>query len=164
MVLSFLRCGEANSQRVGSKSYDLLLKTLLKHSVNEISCSEANLLQQQPNSSVIWLDAREKNEFEVSQISNAQWVGYNDFSLDRVALLPKNTPIVVYCSVGYRSEKISEKLQAAGFTSVSNLYGGIFEWANQGYGLTDSNGQATTKVHAYDRLWGQWLRKGQKVY
>ncbi|MEL6718853.1 MAG: rhodanese-like domain-containing protein, partial [Bacteroidota bacterium] len=68
-----------------------------------------------------------------------------------------------YCSVGYRSEKISEQLLEAGFKDVSNLYGGIFEWKNQDHEVVDEKG-ATEKVHAYDRVWGFWLKEGKKVY
>ncbi|MDF9798803.1 hypothetical protein OKW21_004066 [Catalinimonas alkaloidigena] len=44
------------------------------------------------------------------------------------------------------------------------MYGGIFEWVNQGQDVVDSSGQPTEKVHAYDRVWGIWLKQGEKVY
>ena len=146
------------SQEVGSKTFDLMLQGLLDHSVPEVSVPEVATDQ------VTLLDAREKNEFEVSKLENAQWVGYDDFSLERVASIPKNEEIVVYCSVGYRSEKIAEKLRNAGFTNVSNLYGGIFEWVNQEKPVVNPQNAPTEKVHAYDRSWGRWLKKGKKVY
>ena len=59
------------------------------------------------------------------------WVGYEDFKITRLPEVDKNTPIVVYCSVGYRSEKIGEKLRKAGYTNVTNLFGGLFTWANE---------------------------------
>jgi len=58
---------------------------------------------------------------------------------------------------------VSEKLLSAGYQHVSNLYGGIFEWVNQGNPLYNENGP-TSKVHAYSRTWGVWLNKGEKVY
>lgn len=105
----------------------------------------------------------EHDEHAVSRFDNARWVGYDEFKLDRVKDLPKDAPIVVYCSVGYRSEKITEDLQAAGFTNVRNLYGGIFEWVNSGHPVVDDSGP-TEHVHAYDRSWGRWLLRGEKVY
>ena len=48
----------------------------------------------------------------------------------KVEDIARESTIVVYCSVGYRSEKIAEELDKLGFTNVSNLYGGIFEWIN----------------------------------
>jgi len=75
--------------------------------------------------------------------------------------LDQSKPIYIYCSIGYRSEKIGEKLQKAGFKKVYNMYGGIFNWANSGYTLVDKNGKTTTKVHGYNNDWSQWLN-GQK--
>lgn len=144
---------------VESKSYDIMLSTLLTHSVPEIEVTKAAA-----DSTVIYLDARERPEYQVSHIPSAIWVGYDDFQLSRLAGVPKDAPVVVYCSVGYRSEKITEKLRQAGYTQVSNLYGGIFEWVNRGNTVVDANNATTTKVHAYSKSWGVWLEKGEKVY
>ncbi|MEL6676154.1 MAG: rhodanese-like domain-containing protein [Bacteroidota bacterium] len=152
-----MSCTQA--QRVESAAYDLMLKGLLDNSVPEKTVKEIG----DPASFVV-LDAREAPEYAVSHLQDAQWVGYDDFSLERVANLPKDKPILVYCSVGYRSEKISEKLLAEGFQEVYNLYGGIFEWMNQEKPLVNSANQPTEKVHAYNQTWGTWLRKGEKVY
>ncbi len=136
-----------------------MLNGLLSHTVPEIGVQQAS----REKSSFVFLDAREPKEFAVSHIQGAIPVGYDHFDWQQVAALPKNQPLVVYCSVGYRSEKISEKLRQAGFTNVSNLYGGIFEWVNQGMPVVDAQGE-TKNVHAYDRTWGLWLNKGRKVY
>ena len=106
---------------------------------------------------VVLLDAREPKEFDVSHIPGAIYVGYHKFDRSRVADIPKDRPIVVYCSVGYRSSKIGKKLQKMGYTHVRNLYGSIFEWANQGLPLEDSEGNPIQKVHTYDRNWSRWV-------
>jgi rhodanese-related sulfurtransferase len=147
-------------RRVQSGSYNTMLKALLKHTVPEISVD--SLFKCSNN--VILLDAREPNEYKVSRIQYAIPVGYNDFTLDAVSQISKDAAIVVYCSVGYRSEKITEKLRVAGFSNVSNLYGGIFEWKNQQHDVVDEQGNITQKVHAYNKMWGIWLTKGKKVY
>jgi len=71
---------------------------------------------------------------------------------------------VVYCSVGYRSERIGEKLLDKGFTNVYNLYGGIFDWINNDYPLVDIADQPIQKVHGYNEDWSKWVCKGEKVY
>lgn len=110
------------------------------------------------------LDAREIEEFEVSHIKNAIYVGYNNFSIKTVIKeIPTNKPIVVYCSIGYRSEKIGEQLQKKGY-EVYNLYGGIFHWANQEYEVVNATKKSTKKVHGYDKNWGKWLTKSEVVY
>jgi len=161
LILMFsMALGWANAQ-TNSKAYGLLLKKMYKNTVPTISCLELSSQQQQQ---AILLDTRPHKEFAISHLPRARWVGYDDFSLTRVQDLPKNSPIVVYCSVGYRSERIGEKLLAAGYTNVKNLYGSIFEWVNQGHTVVDSTEKPTVRVHAYSPAWGIWLQKGEKVY
>lgn len=145
--------------QIKSRSYRAMLDKLLTHSVPECSVKTA----AGEISHAVFLDAREPKEFAVSHIRGARTVGFEHFSLASVSDLPKDTAIVVYCSVGYRSEKVTEKLIQAGFTRVSNLYGGIFEWVNQNHAVVNEHG-VTPKVHAYDHKWGVWLNKGEKVY
>jgi rhodanese-related sulfurtransferase len=110
------------------------------------------------------LDTRSAKEFEVSHLRGAHFVNYEGFSKKDVAGFYHSRPVVVYCTVGYRSERIGEQLKKLGFKNVTNLYGGIFEWVNQGHEVVDSEGKPTQKVHAYSEDWGKWLLKGQKVY
>lgn len=146
-------------QMVQNKSYAIMLKSLLTHDVIEISAKDAK-----KDTGAIFLDAREKKEYNVSHIKNAIWVGYDDFDLSRVKSISKNKKIMVYCSVGYRSEKVAKKLNAGGYTNVSNIVGGIFEWKNLNYSVVDNNGNETEKVHTYNKTWGVWLNNGVKVY
>lgn len=146
------------AQKVTNPAFENTLKVLLNHSVPQILVDSAKTTKE-----AIFLDAREKKEFEVSHINHAKWVGYSDFNLSRVSDLEKDQPIIIYCSVGYRSEKIGDQLVAAGFTNVHNLYGGIFEWFNQKQPVY-SNTSKTNKIHAYDNIWGVWLTRGEKVY
>jgi rhodanese-related sulfurtransferase len=144
--------------QVKSGAYRTMLKTLLSHSVPEITVDKART-----EKNALFLDAREPAEYGVSHLQNAVLIGYNHFTLTNVPQVAKETPIIVYCSVGYRSEKIAEQLLATGFTNVSNLYGGIFEWVNEDQPVYNDQG-TTLKVHAYSHSWGIWLKKGKKVY
>ncbi len=146
--------------QIQSRSYSAMLYKLLDHTVEEISVSDAS----EVSNLTLFLDAREKDEFEVSHIKDAKWVGYDNFRMKRMEGIPKDKEIIIYCSVGYRSEKIGEKLEKAGYTNVKNLYGSIFEWVNQGHAVYDNDGNETIKIHAFDKDWGQWLLKGEKTY
>ena len=146
-------------KKVINGSFNIVLKMMLKHDVKEITVPKAVA-----KTNVLFADAREKKEYDVSHINNALFTGYDDFNLSRLNSIPKDREIIVYCSIGKRSEKITEKLREAGYTNVSNLYGGIFEWVNQGNSVVDLNNKNTNKVHAFSRFWGQWLDKGEKVY
>lgn len=149
----------SHAQEVNSKAYDIMLQGLLSHSVKEVSVKDVK-----DKENVVFVDARERKEYQVSHIKNAVFVGYDSLDLSGVEKVDRNQEIIVYCSVGYRSEKVSEKLEKMGFKNVSNLYGGIFEWKNQEQPVVTPEQEATEKVHAFNKVWGIWLSKGKKVY
>lgn len=162
--LYFLLFIAASFNVSAQESLDKLLSKYNSHSIPYISVEE--LKMQSDNEKVFILDAREKEEFEVSHLKNSIYVGYNDFSAESVTskIEDKNVPIVVYCSLGIRSETISEKLKGAGYSNIKNLYGGIFEWMNKGYSVYNSTNTETQKIHTFSKHWAKYLNKGEKVY
>lgn len=118
------------------------------------------------NHSYTRLDAREMEEFEVSHLPYAHYIGYKNFDAGKfTSQFPdKDATYVVYCSVGIRSGKIAEKLQKMGYKNVKNMSGGIFKWIEEDHPVVDSDEKVTRKVHAYNRIWGLLLSKGEKVY
>lgn len=151
-----------NSQDIINDKFDKKLKSLLSLSVPVISVEEA----YDNCTNYIFLDARELEEYKVSRIQNARFIGHTDFKLENVEDLERDTEIIIYCSIGYRSEKIGEQLSKAGFKNVKNLYGSIFEWANQGYPLVDAEGNVTDRIHTYNKSWSKWVEhpEVQKVW
>lgn len=146
------------------KNLDDLLQTYNTRSIPYISVEELRMLQM--NDTVTILDAREPAEFQVSHIESAINIGYNNFSSEekKIQKLNKYIPIVVYCSVGIRSEQIGEKLKKAGFTDVKNLYGGIFEWKNKDFPVIDSAGIETENIHTFSKMWSKYLHSGNPIY
>lgn len=145
------------------KKLDKLLHKLNHNNIPYITVKEL----AQKKDSLILLDAREKKEFDVSHIRNATFVGYKNFDLTTIVKdLPKDKSktIVVYCSLGVRSEKVAKKLKDNGYTNIYNLYGGIFEWKNKNYKVQDTLGKTTEKVHAFNKKWSKWLRNAVKIY
>jgi rhodanese-related sulfurtransferase len=139
-----------------SKKFNTVVQALYKHSVPQINAQQLSRdLQRTTN--MMLLDTRETAEYQVSHIATARCVGYDNFDKKSIENLPKDTKIVVYCSVGYRSERIGEILQQMGFTKVYNLYGGIFDWVNQKNTVVDASEKPVQKIHAYNRLWGKLL-------
>lgn len=116
--------------------------------------------------SYVLLDSREPKEFNVSHIKNAINVGFDKFNSKIITETIKdfNTPIVVYCSIGVRSELIGEKLLKMGYKQVYNLYGGIFEWKNQECKVVNRYKKETDSIHTFDKKWSFYLKKGVKVY
>lgn len=158
MVLLFLATAVFSQKKVADAKYNTLLSKLLSHTVPEVTPIEIVTTD-----TVLFLDAREKKEYKVSHIKEAVWVGYDSFMLSSLKEISKDKKIVVYCSVGYRSEKIAEKLLKSGYKDVSNLYGGIFEWVHENKKVYNTKGE-TKAVHTFDKEWSQWLFTGEKIY
>jgi rhodanese-related sulfurtransferase len=143
------------------KTIDAVLQKYNTGKVAYISVADAKKLDK-----AVFLDAREKEEFKVSHIQKAAFVGFDHFNEKNFKALKidKKTVIVVYCSVGVRSEKIGLRLQKMGYTNVYNLFGGIFEWKNENGLVYDHNNLETNKIHCYSITWSQYLTSGECAY
>lgn len=119
-----------------------------------------NIPQIYPDSLVqlntLILDTHEIEEFDISHIEGAVYAGYNDFSVEKLNSIPKDTNIVVYCSVGYRSSIIAQQLREEGFKNVQNLYGGIFNWVNQNRKIVRDS-LTTDSLHVCNEYWGRFV-------
>ena len=116
--------------------------------------------------SVLFLDTRALKEYEVSHIQGARFVGYDEFDAHKINALniAPSTPIVVYCSIGVRSEQIGVKLKQLGYNKIFNLYGGIFQWYNQSHPVVDSQNKPTLALHGYDKNWARYVEKGTPTF
>lgn len=142
------------SQKVSDSKFQAMLEDLLEDfEVPQLSVGD--LEKMLASDDVIVLDAREKKEFAVSHLKEAEFYSKPLSSY-------KNKKIVVYCSVGYRSSELTKKLRDLGYDAY-NLWGGIFEWKNSGHQVY-RNGTPTEDVHTYNKSWSQWLTSGNKVY
>ena len=142
------------------EEFDEMASFMARGGVKDMTIQELIQVKEE----VILLDAREKEEFEISHIPGAIWVGYDDFSIERLKGIDKNKPVVTYCSVGYRSERIGEKLQKEGFTNVQNFEGSIFRWMNEEQRVVNKDNQITNKVHGFNDRWGKWVKNGEVVF
>lgn len=157
-------CGPDDAQRpAGSSSaYDSMLRLLYKHTVPTVAPATLAREIEAPTAPLL-LDARTPAEYAVSHLRGAELVPYESVPTAEFSGVDRRRPVVVYCSVGYRSERLGDRLRALGFTEVRNLYGGLFEWVNEGYPVVNAAGP-TQNVHPYSALWGSWLKRGRKSY
>lgn len=109
---------------------------------------------QKEDPHLLLIDVRKEKEFAVSRIPGA--VLANRLGKLKALVKDPNQKAVLYCSVGFRSAKLVEKLKAKGFKQVYNLRGSIFEWANQGNRMVNDQGE-TQFVHPFNDHWGQLL-------
>lgn len=142
---------------VTAQTWDSLLVTIRRKfpGVRQLSTRElADWLANTNRPAPVLIDARHPREFAVSHLPGARHA--TSTTAVRALALPPHQPLVVYCSVGYRSSALAEKLAQAGFTQVANLEGSIFAWANEGRPVFRGT-NAVPAVHPYDAKWGQLL-------
>ena len=139
-------------------------EVLVKYNKNLVPYISVNELKEKQN--VILFDSRDATEYKVSHLKNANYVGFDDFDSKKIKekFTNPNATIIVYCSIGVRSEIIGKKLLKMGYKNVFNLYGGIFEWSNHNLPVYDSDDKQTQNVHAFSKEWGKYLKTGNKVY
>jgi rhodanese-related sulfurtransferase len=157
-VLGLSACGRSGpyvpeKSMVENPEFDRELRRLLRFTVPVVSVDQLRAVRDD----VILLDTRSRAEFDVSRIAGARFVGYDEFAPQAVSDIPREATIVLYCSVGHRSEGIGRRLKDLGYRDVHNLYGSIFEWVNRGYPIVDSEGNRVHKLHTYDAQWSQWV-------
>ena len=113
----------------------------------------------------IIVDVRKDVEFRVSHLDNALHLESAEAISSVISErgLGKDTEIIVYCSVGYRSASVAAELQARGFTKVLNLEHSLFEWANKGYPMTSASGR-TDKVHPFNKAWSVLVDEALHAY
>ena len=163
ILLLLLFSGTATAQ----PALALIERTLaLKHPVAQLKTdSLATRLSTQDSTGVLLFDVRRADEFAVSRIRGAVRAD-PDLTADEFARMfagaLKEKELVFYCSVGYRSSILLERVQQqaleAGAVSLANLRGGIFRWYNERRPLHDGTGKVDT-VHRYDAFWGRLLKK-----
>jgi len=142
--------------------FETMINGLIKHSVDTINSQKVQELLQ--SDQAVLIDAREKDEYEVSHIPGAVSVGYNEFDLKKMPDVDKSKTLIVSCSLGKRSEDIGLKLKEAGYNHVVNHYGGIFDWTNKGLPVVDMEGNEVKRVHPYNSFWGIWVNNYEKAY
>jgi len=111
-------CQQSSSQQAGNAPVALqpiaFQKTLLASATKQV------------------LDVRTPDEYNSGHLSGATNINFYDSDFARqIARLDKKTPVFVYCKAGGRSAKAAEALQAAGFSAIYDLAGGMMAWANE---------------------------------
>lgn len=135
------------------------VKLWVRHSFASVPTVSTAALEDRLNSNrkPLLIDTRKAEEYALSHIPTAlkaTTVADVEAVMQRQDTNPSDS-IVLYCSIGYRSGRLSAALQEKGYR-VLNLEGAIFQWANEGRSLISNSGP-TRQVHPYNRLWALLL-------
>ncbi len=147
---------------LGARSIEwFILEQTLRHRFAKVKWIDtaqlAEWLAHKQRPPPVLLDVRTEAEWNVSHLPGARRVDPKAPVEEVISGIPKETPIVTYCAVGYRSGELATKLTEAGFTNVQNLEGSIFQWANEHRPLVHED-KPVTRVHPYSSMWGRLLR------
>jgi sulfur-carrier protein adenylyltransferase/sulfurtransferase len=99
-----------------------------KH-LDEITPQELKALLESRERPLI-LDVRNPEEIAICRIAGSTVIPLPELS-NRLGELDRSRAIVVHCKSGVRSAKAIALLQAAGFTHLQNLEGGILGWIKE---------------------------------
>ena len=110
--------------------------------------ASAALAALNSNAPPIFVDVRTAKERQVSIIAGAVDVE----SLPALHLKHPERPVVVYCTIGYRSGITTRALQALQIPA-RNLRGGILAWIAVGGDLVDARLKPSHQVHVYAKAW-----------
>ncbi|MGH8594224.1 MAG: rhodanese-like domain-containing protein [Gammaproteobacteria bacterium] len=96
------------------------------------SLAPAELREQLSTSegSSLLLDVREDWEYQICHIEGSRNCPVSQVPT-LLAELDPDTPTVVICHHGVRSQHVAEFLERSGFSKVCNLEGGIDAWARE---------------------------------
>ncbi|MEO1093564.1 MAG: rhodanese-like domain-containing protein [Cyanobacteria bacterium J06638_28] len=138
-----------------------LVKRLVRRQfpqVQTISTTQLAAWLTSEQSRPVLLDVRQAEEYAVSHLPGARHLPtIQDVQSANITF---DTPLVLYCSVGYRSARLAQQLQAVGYSRVLNLEGSIFEWHNRGYPIV-ANDAPAQRVHPYNQIWGLLVKSSK---
>ena len=113
---------------------------------------------------ILIIDTRTEEEYNVSFIPKAKLLSYKSEKTEIAEFLQQNEvekreAVVCYCSLGYRSSVLAEKIQTCLpepdlQVEVYNLEGSIFQWVNRDLGVSNPSGDTVHCAHPFSYMWG----------
>lgn len=111
----------------------MALATKAKLSITELDAEEVKKIEN-----AVMIDVRELSEWQTGHLPNAIHLSKGILERDIEKVIPDvNTPLVLYCSGGYRSAIAAESLQKMGYKNAASLKNGLAAWLNAGYLLVE---------------------------
>jgi rhodanese-related sulfurtransferase len=100
-----------------------------KEQIREVSPEEV-LAMQTNNESVVYLDVREPNEWNLGRIPNAVHLPRGNLESKIEALVDRGQRVVIYCARGNRSALAALTLQQMGYENVASMARGFGGWVD----------------------------------
>ncbi|KTD59014.1 rhodanese-like domain-containing protein [Legionella shakespearei] len=109
-----------------------------KKRIKEITAQELKT-KLDNHETLVLIDVREESEWPTGHIATAIHIGKGIIERDIEKHIPDiHTPIVTYCSGGFRCALVADTLQQMGYTQVCSLEKGLQGWMDAGFNLTST--------------------------
>ncbi len=109
----------------------LWASVVLAAGAKEITSREAKGLLDK-NGKVFLLDVRTPEERRQGHITGSVLIPIDAIRM-RIGEVPRNRPVLVYCTVGARSGMVAQELARLGYPEVYNMKDGIYGWYRNGF-------------------------------
>lgn len=143
------------------------LQIKIQREFDAVEHVSTDALSKNLSDDVVLFDVREQDEFAVSHLANAILVSPEIDSeefVQRFSQQIEGKRVYFYCSVGYRSsaliDRLSAELKDAGVMEAKNVEGGIFKWHNEEKPLVQGSTN-TSYVHPYNFFWGRYINRSK---
>ena len=100
------------------------------------------------NGRYLVLDVRSVTESDVSVLPGAIAIAEFERTVDQ----HQSKTIITYCTIGVRSGWYANRLKTHGWNAY-NYKGSIIDWCKNGLPLVTPQGEATNRVHTYNRMY-----------
>lgn len=97
------------------------------------------------------LDVRTEGEFKSGHIKNAMLANWNDTTHfhEQIQYIDKDKPVYIYCLAGVRSAAAAVWMRQNGYTTVTELGGGINAWKKAGMPLEGISNEKQMSFEEY---------------
>lgn len=108
----------------------LVLSVHIGHA--QINTKPIKEISQKELKNVTVVDVRTPEEFKQGHLPNAININWYDADFaEQFSAIDKNETIYLYCKVGGRSARATQKLDSLGYKNVVNLDGGYDAWSKK---------------------------------
>lgn len=129
-IMMALSCNQASSQQASPEASVSEVQEQ-KIVINRISSDELETAMSAQEIQLV--DVRTDREWESGHIKGAKHFEMNNVNWQsQLETLDKEEPVYVYCAKGGRSARCAKQLEAAGFTTIYDLKGGLTSWKASG--------------------------------
>ncbi len=144
---ALLTAGTASSKRKSIKKISWFSKKIKAPNitVEQILAIQNNV---EAEGRFLILDVRSVAESDVSVLPGAITLKEFEETFDD----HQSKTIITYCTIGVRSGWYANRLKTNGWNAY-NYKGSIIDWCKHGLPVETSDGQATNRVHTYNRIY-----------